>query len=141
MDKMKALHYIDEGNKVHGMHVKLPFCAFSCPFGEVSEDLKISGMVKPNGDIMPCQGLYAEEYRLGNIYAFDENEVRSNIDRLHRIVCSRLTTDYGCSKCLIEPLCKRGCPSSALLNSGSILGSDMECSFRLKHYLKYQFRK
>ena len=29
MDKMKALRYIDEGNKAYGMQVKLPFCAFS----------------------------------------------------------------------------------------------------------------
>ncbi len=140
-EKMKALRYIDQANKAYNMEVTLPFCAFSCPFA--SDDpynVKLSCMVKPNGDIMPCQGLYDPVFTLSNINKFDENELQQNMEKLCNIACKRLDMDYGCKKCLIEPLCKRGCPAMAVLNSGDILGTDKECSFRLKHYLKYQLR-
>lgn len=139
-EKMKALRYIDECNKTFQMEVKLPFCAFSCPFAKLEEEPPLSCMVKPNGDIMPCQCLYDEQFKLGNIHSFSEEEIKENLNKLQKIVCTRQETDYHCQNCLIEPLCKRGCPAMGYLNGGDILANDGECSFRLKHYLKYQFR-
>jgi len=140
-EKMKILRYIDEENKKYGTEVKLPFCAFSCPYADEPDNVKVSCMVTSEGNIMPCQALYDPRYRLGNIYSFDEGEMRRNMEEMCRIATKRLSLDFGCEKCLIAPLCKRGCPAEALLKSGDILGSDGECSYRLKHYLKYQFKR
>lgn len=139
-EKMMALRYIDDCNKKYNMNIQLPFCAFSCPFSKDEEDITLSCMVKSNGDIMPCQSLYDEKYKLSNIYSFDEEALRQNLNYLKRAVEARELKDYNCKSCIINPICKRGCPAMALLNSGDILGNDEECSFRLKHYLKYQFR-
>lgn len=138
-EKMTVLRLIDEANKKHGTKIELPFCVFSCPMEDSPEDVKLGCMVKSNGDLMPCQGIYDSRYRLGNVYSFDESEVYENLRKLQQITRTRMETDYGCKKCLLNPLCKRGCPASAL-NEGDILASDGDCEFRLKHYLKYQLR-
>jgi len=140
-EKMKALRDIDEANKQYGTEVKLPFCAFSCPYADEPDNVTMSVMVTNEGNIMPCQALYDPRFRLGNIYSFDEEEMRRNLAEMCRIARERLSLDFGCEKCLIAPLCKRGCPAEAFLVSGDIMGDDGECSYRLKHYLKYQFKR
>ena len=138
-EKMTALRLIDEANKKYGTKIVLPFCAFSCPLADDPNDVKLGCMVKANGEMMPCQGLYDGHYRLGNVYDFDENEVIGNLRRLREITQKRMQTDYECSKCILTSICKRGCPASAA-SMGDIFGSDGDCEFRLKHYLKYQLR-
>lgn len=139
LEKMTALRLIDKSNQKHGTKIELPFCAFSCPLADSPEEVKLGCMVKSNGDIMPCQALYDSRYRLGSVYSYDENEVYDNLRKLQEITQARMAADYGCERCLLNPLCKRGCPAMALAE-GDILASDGECEFRLKHYLKYQLR-
>ena len=138
-EKMTALRLIDEANKKHRTNIVLPFCAFSCPLADNSDDIKLGCMVKSNGELMPCQGLYDSQYRLGNVYNFDENEVIGKLRRLQEITKKRMETDYGCNRCILTPICKRGCPADAAA-MGDILETDGNCEFRLKHYLKYQLR-
>lgn len=139
-EKMTALRLIDSCNRKYSTKVELPFCAFSCPFKEAPAEMKLGCMVKVNGDIMPCQAMYDEQFRLGNILAFDENEVMENLAKLHNMTVKRMGMSFGCGKCMIDRLCLRGCPAEAFANSGDILGADGECEFRLRHYLKYQLR-
>jgi len=139
-DKMKALRYIDDCNKQYGTDISLPFCAFSCPFADEMDNIKLGCMVKNNGDIMPCQGLYDEKFRLGNIFSFNDCEILDNMEQIRALTYKRKEQDYGCKNCLIKPICKRGCPAIAVMHGSDFLASDTECSFRLRHYLKYQLR-
>lgn len=139
-EKMSALRMITECNQKYTMHVELPSAAFSCPLADDYDRIKLGCMVKVNGDIMPCQALYDERYKLSSVYSFDENEVIRNLKELQNLTQTRMKTSYECEKCLLNPLCSRGCPASAVANCGDILATDCECDFRLKHYLKYQLR-
>lgn len=140
-EKMSALRMITECNRKYSMHVELPSAAFSCPLADDFDEIKLGCMVKVNGDIMPCQAFYDERYKLSNIYSFNENEVMHNLKKLQEIVKTRMDISYGCEKCLLNPLCSRGCPATAVTNCGDIHATDCDCELRLKHYLKYQLRK
>jgi len=139
-EKMSVLSRIKACNEKWNCQAQMPFCETGCPLMSEKSD-RLSLLVKTNGDIHPCQGLYDRAFCLGNLGSSTIPETLDALKQLSVQLSERQTADFGCGKCLIRSFCSRGCPAAAYTNSGSILGSDGQCEFRLRQSLKYLLRR
>ncbi len=138
-EKMRVLHRVRTFNERWNIEAKMPFCETGCPLADGTAS-RLSLLVKTNGNIIPCQGLYDDSLALGNICAFSAEQIREACDRLGKTVKKRMECDYGCKTCLMDSVCKRGCPAMAYNHSGDLLANDGQCEYRLRQYLKYMLR-
>ncbi len=137
-DKLKILNKIKALNTEYNTDAFLPRCTSACPFAK--KDMQMSVCIKVNGSIQPCQALYSSDYTLGNILYFDPIEVSKKLDVLCSIARQRTTTDFGCSKCMINPICKRGCMAEAVNLTGDPLGNDEACLYRKLQFLHHDMK-
>jgi len=91
--------------------------------------------IKTSGAIQPCQSLYSEDFSIGNVFDFDEQDFLRRVDRIINIAKERLNCDYGCKKCLLQTSCGKGCLAGAVNNFGDPLAEDGECLFRKLQFL------
>ena len=91
---------------------------------------KMSFCIKPDGSILPCQNLYDDRFKIGNLYHVDWEDLSCKIESLSSFLSSRLSCDYGCSACPIKGSCGRGCPAISYIMSGDLLAEEGECELR-----------
>ena len=127
-DKLGVLRLIDNLNKKHCLNVPLPYCSFRCPLDEPANGYSI--LIKSNGTLQPCQLLYDGEYQLGNILTDANEKIDLHLQQIVNLVLSRQNTDFGCSRCVANAFCNKGCLALAVMNSKHPLGNDGNCEYR-----------
>ena len=137
-EKLKALTMIDALNKKFGIDAFLPRSSLSCPF--ITGNDKMSLCVKVDGKIQPCQTFYTDRFSLGNIYNFDKDGIIKNSLMIVDLAKKRASLDFGCSRCVINEICQRGCMAEALTISGDPLGNDQSCMFRKLEFLNFNIK-
>ena len=137
--KVKIIGQIDLLNKELGVNAFLPLCTMGCPYAEDMKDLSLC--IKTDGTIQPCSTLYDSEYKLGNIFDFDESCFNRRIIYISELAANRRGIDYGCGKCIMRNNnCGKGCMAIALLINGDILADDGGCDFRKKQFVSFNLR-
>lgn len=137
--KLSVLRMVKKLNDEYGLEAFLPMCTVRCPYSVDAEQMSIC--IKTNGNIQPCQTMYSDEYSIGNIFDFKEQEFLERVDALVSVAKQRLSMDYGCEKCLLRSGCGRGCMSEAIHNLGDPLASDGACLFRKLQFLDMYVKK
>lgn len=137
-EKIKVLKLIDALNKQYRVEAFLPKCTSTCPYTSNTDHMSIC--IKVDGSIQPCQGLYAPEFTLGNVFDFDEREVLNNLNTLSALMRQRKTMDFGCQKCMLKQVCGRGCMAEAFHLTNDPLGNDDGCMFRKLQLLSFDIR-
>ncbi len=131
--KLSVLKTVSALNKEYNLDAYLPMCTVRCPYTSGSEHMSVC--IKTSGSIQPCQSLYSEDYSIGNVFCFDEQDFHERVDRIINIAKERLNCDYGCSKCLLRSGCGKGCLAEAVNNFGDPLAEDGNCLFRKLQFL------
>ena len=111
-----------------------PFATYICPLVEENEERSL--LVKPNGDIHPCQMFYNPESRLGNVHDFSSSDFLLSFKNFADTLRKRSLMSFGCEKCLCGDQCQKGCPAMAVAFHGTLEADDGGCMFR-----KVQFAK
>ncbi|MBQ7335759.1 MAG: radical SAM protein [Clostridia bacterium] len=137
--KLKVLKLVDKLNHAYKTEALLPRCTVACPFVFGTDNLSIC--IKTDGSIQPCQSLYAPEFTIGNIFDFKEEAFLKNLDRITALAKQRAATDFGCQKCLLKDVCKRGCMAEAYHTSANPLGNDESCMYRKLQFLDFEIKK
>lgn len=137
--KLKVLKLIDRLNKQYSVEAFLPICTVKCPF--VTNTNNMSICIKTDGSIQPCQSLYSKEFTLGNIFAFDEDDVLRNLDRITALAKQRSEVNFGCQKCLLNGACGHGCMAEAFYLTADPLGNDQACTYRKLQFLDFEIKK
>lgn len=132
-EKMAVLKLVKRLNEEYGLDAYLPKCTVRCPFSAGAEQMSVC--IKTNGSIQPCQSLYGDAYSLGNVFDFREDEVLARVDALVELAKTRVSTDYGCEKCLLHAACGKGCMAEAANLVGDPLANDGACLFRKLQFL------
>lgn len=94
-----------------------------------------SPLIKPNGDVQPCQMLYGSQFTLGNIEKDNLYYIISPanpcVDQLKRQLCHRseCILSKNCSSCKLVSVCQGGCPAKGIDNGG-FFEQDGDCQFR-----------
>lgn len=128
-EKLNMLRTIDALNKKHDTSVRLPYCTSICPLSSPETELLV--LIKPNGDLHPCQLLYSEKYKLGNILTDTKARITERMAEITAIAAKRQQTDLGgCNCCLAHQFCKGGCMALAEMRSGDSLANDGDCEYR-----------
>ena len=127
-EKLNILRTIDALNFKHNVSAKLPYCTSACPLSDPEAELSV--LIKPNGDIYPCQMLYGEKFKLGNILTDTKEMITERMAEITAIAAKREQTDFGCTRCLARQFCKRGCMAFADMRSGDPLANDGDCEYR-----------
>jgi len=131
--KLSVLRTVRSLNREYDLDAYLPMCTVRCPYTGGSEHMSIC--IKTSGAIQPCQSLYSEDFSIGNVFDFDEQDFLRRVDRIINIAKERLNCDYGCKKCLLQTSCGKGCLAGAVNNFGDPLAEDGECLFRKLQFL------
>lgn len=137
--KLKILKLINKLNKEYDVEAYLPRCTSSCPLVHSAD--KMSVCVKTDGSLQPCQSLYAPEFTLGNLFAWNEKNVLQRVEAIMSLAKQRTTMDYGCQKCLLNPVCGRGCMAEAFHLCKDPLGDDGDCLYRKLQFLNFEIGK
>ena len=137
--KLSVLRMVRSLNEEYGLEAYLPMCTVRCPYSAGAEQMAIC--IKTNGNIQPCQTMYSDKYSLGNVFDFREEETIAEVNALVSIAKQRLSTDYGCEKCLLRSGCGKGCMSEAINNFGDPLANDGSCLFRKLQFLDMYVKK
>lgn len=136
IEKIRVLHTIDALNKEKGTNTPLPLCVGACPLSV--QDGELSVLIKTSGEMYPCQMLYDEKYCLGNIIYDDISTFDGRMKQITALAQKREQVDFGCTKCVIQDVCKKGCMALAELKSSNPLGDDGECLCRKLQLLGLQ---
>ena len=137
-DKLKILNKIKALNSEYNTEAFLPRCTSRCPFSKGDEQMSVC--IKADGSIQPCQALYSSDYTLGNALNFDLVEVSKKLEHLCYIAHQRTLMDFGCSKCMLNRVCGRGCMAEAVNLTGDPLGDDGGCLFRKLQFLHHDIK-
>lgn len=132
-EKMAVLKLVKRLNGEYGLDAYLPKCTVRCPFSVGAEQMSVC--IKTNGSIQPCQSLYDDAYSLGNAFDLREDELLARVDSLVGLAKTRVSTDYGCEKCLLRAACGKGCMAEAANLFGDPLANDGACLFRKLQFL------
>lgn len=138
-DKLSILQRIDMLNCKFNTKAFLPLCTSSCPLTDDAPALSLC--IKASGAIQPCQVLYEESYSTGSIFELDVTALQSKLTVVFDLAKLRLETDYGCTHCLLNKNCNKGCMAAAHQLHGDPLSEDGECSFRKLQFLGYDLRR
>lgn len=136
--KVKILRYVQALNDKENADVFLPLCTSRCPFTGQLGDLSIS--VKVDGSIQPCQGLYEDQFSIGNALAFDMDAFSKQMEGIAAIAKERMSQDYGCAKCMLNKCCGRGCIAAAFRLHNDPLADDGECQYRKLQFLHHNLK-
>ena len=138
-EKVRILALVDKLNRQTGAGAFLPKCTVSCPF--LSKDSELGICIKPDGSIQPCQSLYSEKYTLSNIFEFNEEEFCGNLDKIYSLAKTRLSVDYGCTKCILNKACGRGCMAEAENISSDPIANDGNCEYRKLQFFHCELKR
>jgi radical SAM protein with 4Fe4S-binding SPASM domain len=137
--KLSVLRMVRTLNEKYGIQAYLPKCTVRCPYSVGADQMSVC--IKTNGMIQPCQTLYSDDYSIGNIFDFQEEEVVERVNDLVSVAKQRLSQDYGCEKCLLHSACGKGCMAQAVNIFGNPLASDGDCLFRKLQFLDMYVKK
>lgn len=137
--KLCLLKTVNKLNKELNIETHLPRCTVYCPLSVPESDMSV--LIKPNGDIHPCQMLYNNKYHMGNIFTDDTQAIIDKTKQITNIAQKRLEINFNCDRCVIKNFCKKGCIAYAEMNSGSPLGNDGECEYRKLQFLGFDIHE
>ena len=137
--KLKVLKLVDQLNHAHHINAFLPLCTNTCPFVSTTDEMSVC--IKVDGAMQPCQTLYSPEFTIGNVLEFDEEIILQNLKKITSWAKQRTVFDYGCSKCLLQSACGRGCMAEAFLLTSDPLGNDDGCMYRKLQFLHHEIKK
>lgn len=130
----------DSKQLVHNLRTKNISYANECQFNK--ENYKFAPVIKPDGSVQPCQGLYTKEFCIGNIFSQSVDEIVSSgnylvTDLLERIRKRRDNLDkVVCKSCFLNSTCGKGCVAESY-NKGDFYGTPMNCEMRKRDALRY----
>jgi len=136
--KISALKLIDKLNHEFNIKAFLPKCTGNCHLSDGDAEMSVS--VHVDGSIHPCQLLYDNVFVLGNSVMFKESEFHEKITCISALAGKRKSSDYGCSICILNDTCKRGCMAEAYNLTGNPLENDCECDFRKLQLVGFDIR-
>ena len=138
-EKSQCISAIHQLNKRHHVEAALPLCAYSCPY--TAKDLtNLALCVKSNGDIQPCQSLYDESFKIGNILQLSDSVFSDSFKRIQSLALQRTQADFGCSRCIIQNACQKGCMANAYNLHGDPLAEDNDCLLRKQQFIAYKLK-
>lgn len=137
-EKSAAMLEIARLSKETGVTVIIPKCSTGCPFANESEPLDI--LIKSDGSIQPCQTLYHSAYSLGNILYDPLETIAAAYQRISAMARERLEKDYGCGKCIVKGLCKKGCPAMAVDLYSDFMACDGDCEARRLQFVAFELK-
>ncbi|MHB1484848.1 MAG: radical SAM protein [Saccharofermentanales bacterium] len=136
--KLQVLKLINILNNEYSINSSLPFCTSSCPMSEENTPKAIA--IKTNGSIMPCQLLYNDKYKLGNIFDFNKYDFDKKLNEITHFVLKRIEIDYGCKKCVINKKCLKGCMANAVNLTDDPFSCDGDCNYRKLQLLGFEMK-
>lgn len=136
--KMSVLKTVDRLNRELNVDALLPLCTGKCPFIDGIEEMSVA--VKCDGSVMPCQLLYDDHFKLGNILELDVEAFERRAIEISDMAKTREQTDYGCVKCILRDNCKKGCMAYAFFDSNDPLANDGGCEYRKLQFVGYDMR-
>lgn len=74
--------------------------------------------IRWNGDIVPCNRYFPEEYGFGNIWDYGRLSDAFESDGFRRLLTEAIRRRYKCMDCEAFPLCSGGCNHAALNENG-----------------------
>ena len=100
-----------------------------CPVGRMI-------VIDSNGDVFPCVLMMREEYKLGNIFSQQVDQIiqSSKMENICKLLSNRRYTIEKCRDCSFRNLCQAGCMGQALDHSNSLMMTDDFCQYRQKAY-------
>lgn len=136
--KIKIINLIKSLNEELSIKAFLPLCTTSCNYANGLKNLSLC--IKSNGAIQPCQTLYDDNFTLGNIFNFNEDEFIGKINKMGELANQRKYISYGCDKCMISDICEHGCMAAAIHSCGDPLADDGDCQFRKAQFVEYKLK-
>lgn len=136
--KRNALTLIDSLNIKNNTKAYLPLCTSKCPYVDDFDSLSLC--IKVDGSIQPCQGLYDDEYSLGNVFDFNIDSFTTRLRDIMNLARNRLKIDCGCTRCIVKDICHKGCMASAVNQYTDPLANDGECEFRKLQFVGYNLK-
>ena len=142
LDKLNIANKLSALDNEFNINSYPPYATLSCPLSD--HDAERSILIKPNGDIQPCQLLYDENYKLGNIHRHSEPKAKNpdpykieeNFNKLSGLISARKSLDFGCKNCLCSSKCNKGCPAMAIYAHNDLNSNDSLCTFRKTEFMK-----
>lgn len=126
--KLKILQSLKAFNKQNNTDIFLPVCTDKCPY--VTGDNVLSLKIKPDGSIQPCQLLDDTTYSLGNINKYEKVYFAKRLNTIIELACIRSKCDYGCTNCMVNKYCGKGCMAESIYLNNDPLGNDGNCEYR-----------
>lgn len=133
-ERKKFIKELDLCSKRHpSINVTFPDVADICPILDLSNKQTIK--IDAQGYIFPCPIIVNKKYAIGNIYSthLDELLYSNNHINISKIFNKRFMNN-DCMKCILNPICKGGCPIFAEYFYGDIFNKDNQCEFRKNRY-------
>ena len=134
--KLSVLRTIDVLNQSYAVKSTPPFCSYSCPLSDTQTELSV--LIKSNANVYPCQMLYDEKYRLGNLLTDDVEVFNNAFQKISSIAETREQMDFGCTRCIVKDTCKKGCMAFAEMKHGNPLADDGECLYRKLQFIGFE---
>ena len=133
-EKVRIVQLIESLDKEYDLKTNPPYMTLGCPLPDKTQGRSL--LIKPTGQIHPCQMFYSELSEIGSIYNFDVEEVENRLDDFAKLIEERNKIDFGCSKCFCASQCKKGCPGLAVEAYNGLNFADSGCSFRKTYFAK-----
>jgi radical SAM protein with 4Fe4S-binding SPASM domain len=100
-----------------------------CPLAD--GDISIS----ETGDVYPCQMLYEEEFKGGNVKQQSIIEIYNNAEAFKPLRKLHVQNIKGCSTCVIRKLCGGSCRARSYHETGDISVSGAFCDYERQAYI------
>lgn len=90
--------------------------------------------IKPNGNIMPCNRYFPEEYCYGNVYDYENINECFNSNGFYKLLSQAVTRREKCLDCSIYDYCSGGCNNIALIDGNIENNGGQICKTTLAIY-------
>lgn len=104
------------------------------------EHFRFNPYIRTNGDVYPCQGLFDDEFCIGNLLRQTPDEIFTHnnvkVQQLaERVKKRRIILENSiCRTCPINKTCGKGCIAESY-NEGDFYGKPADCYFRKRDFL------
>ena len=83
--------------------------------------------IRYNGDIMPCNRFFPDEYKYGNVWDIEKLEDVFESEGFELLLRQAIDRRYKCQKCEIFSYCSGGCNNVALHENGIMNNGGVTC--------------
>ena len=97
-------------------------------------------LIHTNGDVQPCEGLFQEEFCIGNLLKQNPEQIFTHENKLvQELSCKakkrkKMLNEVICKDCFLNHTCGKGCIAESY-NNGDFFGLPNDCHFRKREFI------